>query len=452
LLFFRGNRNYIVMGQLALLGGVPVVQTPFPHWPVFDQREVEATRAIAASGVWDSTHPVVAELETQFAAFHDSRHGLAVTNGSQTMEMILRGLGVGPGDEVIVPAFTFVATATAVLMVGATPIIVDICPETFTLDPAAVEAAIIPRTKAVMAVHIAGVTGTIPEIVRLAEHHQLYVIEDCAHAHGSQSRGQCAGSLGQAASFSFQGGKVITAGEGGMITTSNDALYQNCWSQREGGCRQGDNAIGTIGSNYRMTAFQAAVIKVQFERFQQQIPRKLQNIALLDQGLGQIDGITPQYRHHQDRAPGYLYMFYYDAQAFNNLPRYLFVKALAAEGIPCGEAGYPPLYKTPLFQNRNFGPGGQVMTQDWGGQPLPDYASFSLPHVERVVRDVVIFPHANLLAESTQMYAILEAVQKIQRQARQWPTLANTIAFGTATLGRKVVSKLQRFRSPTQET
>ncbi|MGB7415940.1 MAG: DegT/DnrJ/EryC1/StrS family aminotransferase [Thermosynechococcaceae cyanobacterium] len=433
------------MGQLALLGGAPVVQTPFPNWPVFDQGEVEATWAIATSGIWDSTHPVVAELEHQFAAFHGTRHGLAVTNGSQTMEMILRGLGVGPGDEVIVPAFTFVATATAVLMVGATPIIVDVCPETFTLDPAVVESAITPRTKAVMPVHIAGVTGTINEIVQLAQQHQLYVIEDCAHAHGSQSRGRSAGSFGSAASFSFQGGKVITAGEGGMITTNDDDLYQNCWSQREGGQQQGGDSIDiyTIGSNYRMTAFQAAVIKVQFERFQRQIPHKLQNIAVLDKGFRQIDGITPQYRDPQDMAPGYLYMFYYDAWAFNGLPRYLFVKALEAEGIPCGEAGYPPLYKTPLFQKRNFGPGGQVMTHDWGGNPFPDYAALSLPNVERIVQDVVIFPHANLLAESEHMQGILEAVQKIQRQARQWPTLANKIAFSAATLSRKVISKLR---------
>ncbi|MGF1600595.1 MAG: DegT/DnrJ/EryC1/StrS family aminotransferase [Thermosynechococcaceae cyanobacterium] len=436
------------MGQLALLGGAPIVQTPFSDWPVFDQREVEATRAIAASGIWDSTHPVVAELEAQFSAFHDTCHGLTVTNGSQTMEIILRGLGVGRGDEVIVPAFTFLATATAVLMVGATPIIVDICPKTFTLDPEAVKTAITPRTKAVMPVHIAGVTGTINEIVQIAAQHQLFVIEDCAHAHGSQSRGRSAGSFGNAGSFSFQGGKVITAGEGGMITTNDEDLYQNCWSQREGGQRQGKDPANcyVVGSNYRMTAFQAAVVQVQFERFQQQIPQKLENIARLDAGLSQIDGITPQYRHPQDRAPGYLYMFYYDAKAFNGLSRYLFVKALEAEGIPCGEAGYPPLYKTPLFQNRNFGPGGQVMSKDWGGHPFPDYASLSLPNVEQVVQDVVIFPHANLLAESEQMQGIIDAVQKIQHQARQWPAFTNTIAFGAAALSRKVSSKLQRLR------
>ena len=251
------EQQHSAMGQIALLGGAPAVRTPFPCWPVFDQREVEATRAIAASGIWDASHPVVAELENQFAQFHQSSYGLAVTNGSQSLEIILRVMGIGPGDEVIVPAFTFVISATAVLMVRATPIIVDICPDTFTLDPAAVKAAITPRTKAIMPVHIAGVTGTIDEIVQMATEHQLHVIEDCAHAHGSQRQGKSAGSFGVAASFSFQGGKVITAGEGGMITTSDQALYQNCLQQRDGENLQSE----LIGSNYRMTAFQAAVVQ-----------------------------------------------------------------------------------------------------------------------------------------------------------------------------------------------
>ncbi len=436
------------MNQLALLGGKPVLKTAFPQWPIFDQQEVMAAKAIVESGLWDSNHPVTTELEAAFAKFQGTRYALAVTNGSQTMEIILRALGVGVGDEVIVPAYTFIATAMAALMVGATPIIVDVQPDTMTLDPNAVRAAITNRTKAIMPVHVAGVVGAIDEILQIATEHNLFVIEDCAHAHGATHRSQGAGGLGIAGSFSFQGGKVITAGEGGMITTNDKALYEACWSLREGGAAYPSQAlnqshtISRMGSNYRMTAIQSAITMVQLQRFKSQIKTRLTNTDRLDQQLSQIAGIVPQYRHPEDQSPGYLYLFYYDSKEFNGLSRQLFVKALQAEGIPSGLSGYPPLYRTDLFRDRTFAAGGGKQDYDLSGQAFPDYGTFYLQNVERIDREVICIPHSTLLGESHQIDAIAEAIQKIQLHTRRASPATNKITYSLAVIQRKISKKI----------
>ena len=441
--------NTLTRNKLALFGGDPLISPQFPAWPVFDQNEVQAVRAIAESGQWGADHPILSQLESNFAKFQGTRYALAVTNGSQTMEMILRALGIGPGDEVIVPAYTFVATATAVLMVGATPIVVDVQADTMTLDPEAFRTAITSRTRAVMTVHLAGVTGAIDEICQIAQSHNIEVIEDCAHAHGAEFKGRRTGGFGIAGSFSFQGGKVITSGEGGMITTNDEQLYQRCWSLREGGRQQQFFAqpdFSRLGSNYRMTAFQAAVTQIQLDRFADEVPRRLHNIQLLDQGLSQIEGITSQYRHPESASPGYLYLFYYNPEAFNGLSRYLFVSALQAEGIPGGLSGYPPLYRTALFQDRAFSPAGLPVTDDFNGHPLPDYASMFLPNVERISRDVVCLPHSVMLGEPEQMERIVDAICRIQNQSYKMIRPANKLVFGLATVKTKVRSKLRLDR------
>jgi dTDP-4-amino-4,6-dideoxygalactose transaminase len=441
------------MSKLALFGGTPTLTQPFPKWPQFDQEEVIAATTIVKSGIWDSSHPITSELEAQFASFQGTRYALAVTNGSQTMEIILRALGVGIGDEVIVPAYTFIATAMAVLMVGAIPIIVDVQHETMTLDPIAVRKAITDRTKAIMPVHIAGVTGAIAEILQLAQQYNLFVIEDCAHAHGATYRSQGAGGLGIAGSFSFQGGKVITAGEGGMITTNDKALYEACWSLREGGipypsasAQSNGTDLLRIGSNYNMTAIQSAITLVQMRRFSEQKRQRLENADRLDQHLRKISGIIPQYRHFQDEAPGYLYLFYYEAKEFNGLSRQLFVKALQAEGVPAGLSGYPPLYRTNLFRDRTFAAGGKQQHYDLSGNPCPDYAALSLPVVEQIDREVICLPHSTLIGTTDQIDAIAEAIQKIQTCADQGLPVTNKIVFSIASVGKKISNKVQSRR------
>jgi dTDP-4-amino-4,6-dideoxygalactose transaminase len=427
------------MDKLALFDGNPVVQGTFPEWPIFDQREVQAVQAIVESGQWWMTNPVIAEFERDFAQFQGTEKGLAVTNGTHTLEIILRALGIGLGDEVIVPAYTFIATATAVLMTGATPILVDVDADTFTLDPEKFREAITPRTKAVIPVHFAGVTGRIDEILQIAQDKKLFVVEDCAHAHGAESRGRRTGSLGIAGSFSFQAYKTMTAGEGGAIVTNHPKLYEKCWSLYNCGRPYGgtDNKeYSHLGSNYRMTPFQAALLQIQLQRMTEQIPQRLANIAILDAGLGAVEGIMPQYRDPQDKAPGYLYCFYYDAKAFNGLSRSMFIKALRAEGVPCSAASYPAIHHTTLFRNRCFGANGQKLNQDSVGNPLPDYAKLTLPNSERIEKEAVFLPHQIMLGETQQMQAVVEAIQKIQLYAQK--SASPLLSWGIGMIRKKV--------------
>ena len=187
------------MDKLAVLGGTPTKQNPFPAWPQYDDRERQALLNVLDSRVWWRT-PGTATLnfEQEFAAYHGAKHGIACTNGTAALEIVMAALGIAPGDEVIVPDYTFVATASAVLFAGALPVMVDIDPRTYCIDPDAIEAAITPRTKAIMAVHVAGHPADLDRIPEIAKKHGLFFIEDSAHAHGSEWRGRKVGTFGDA--------------------------------------------------------------------------------------------------------------------------------------------------------------------------------------------------------------------------------------------------------------
>src|SRR5215831_16156226 len=174
------------MGELAITGGTKVKRKAFPVWPIYDETEKRALEEVLESGVWWRTPGTrTLAFEKEFAEFQNARHGIAVTNGTAALEVVIMALGVGPGDEVIVPNFTFVATASAVLAAGAMPVMVDVLRETHCIDPALAEEAITPRTKAIIAVHIGGHPADLDSLTALAQKHGLALIEDCAHAHGS---------------------------------------------------------------------------------------------------------------------------------------------------------------------------------------------------------------------------------------------------------------------------
>ena len=206
------------MQKLAILGGEPVKDTPFPEWPVYDESERQALMEVLDSRVWWRT-PGTRSLafEGEFAAFQQAKHGIAVTNGTAALEVAVAALGIGPGDEVIVPDFTFVATASAVLFAGALPVLVDVAPDTYCLDPDLVEAAITGRTKAIIAVHVAGHPADLDRLAEIARRRNLYLVEDSSHAHGSEWKGRRVGAIGNIGTFSFQQSKLMTAGEGGMV-------------------------------------------------------------------------------------------------------------------------------------------------------------------------------------------------------------------------------------------
>ena len=410
------------MNQLAILGGQPAVQKSFQNNLSFDNREVEAAVAVAESGEWwmgKNGNPHVKKLEKTFSNFHQTKYSLAVTNGTHALEIILSNLGIGHGDEVIIPAYGSVATAMAVLMVGATPILVDVHLSTMTIEPNAVKAAITRRSKAIITVHLGGVMGEIDEILKIAKTYYLFVVEDCTHAHGAESNGRRAGSLGIAAAFDFQSGQMIAGGEGGMIVTSDRKLYESCWSQHNCGRHLGKSRgeYYTIGTNYRMATFQAAVIQVQLERFILQMSQRLDAIDLLDRELNQIPGIIPQYRYPMDRSPAYRYSFSYHSDAFAGLPRDRFVAALQAEGVPCQTSPYEPLYRLPIFQWRRFGAAGESLPHDLKGNQLPDYRDLCLPNTEHLAQTVVCLPHQVTLADVETLVAIITAIRKIRNNA-----------------------------------
>lgn len=345
--------------SLALFGGQKVRHKPFPAWPVFGPEEEQRLLAALRSGKWGKLHgEEVAEFERRFAEMHGCKHGIAVVNGTVSLRIALMAAGLQAEDEVIVPPYTFLATATAVVEANAIPVFADIELDTFNLDPQAIEAAITPRTRAIIPVHMGGQPADMEAIMAIARKHRLVVIEDAAHAHGALYRGQPVGSLGHLGSFSFQSSKNLTCGEGGIIVTSDDALAQACRSIHNCGRKAGGlwYEHHFMSGNYRLGEFQGAVLNSQLDRLQVQTCTRDANHRYLEAQLRRIPGVLPQRRTQAcTRHSGHLFLFRLDAKVFG-APRETILQALQAEGIPaCG--GYAvPLYRQPLFLNRAFGP------------------------------------------------------------------------------------------------
>ncbi|HEY5914426.1 MAG TPA: DegT/DnrJ/EryC1/StrS family aminotransferase [Verrucomicrobiae bacterium] len=344
---------------LALLGGTPLRTRPFPSWPVFGKTEETRLLRTLRSGQWGRLDgKEVAEFENRFAAAHGCRHGLALVNGTVSLRIALLAAGIRAEDEVIVPPYTFFSTASAVVEANAVPVFADIDLNTFNLDPAATERAITTRTRAIIPVHFAGQPADMRAMMALARKRRLVVIEDAAHAHGALYRGRPAGSLGHAASFSFQSSKNLTSGEGGIITTNDDALAESCRSIHN--CGRIPTGVWYehhwISGNYRLSEFQGAILNSQLDRLESQTRTRDRNGKYLAARLGALPGIYPQKRSADCARHSYhLFMLRLDGRAFG-APRSAVLEALRAEGIPCS-AGYGfPLPRQPMFLNKAFGP------------------------------------------------------------------------------------------------
>lgn len=347
------------MQQLALFGGVPIRTKPFPAWPIFGEAEEARLLRTLRSGHWGRLQgSEVAEFENRFAAMHGCRHGIAVVNGTVSLRIALLAAGIRAEDEVIIPPYTFISTASAVVEANAVPVFADIDLHTFNLDPRAVEAAITPRTRAIIPVHFAGQPADMDAITALARARGLVVIEDAAHAHGASYKGRPAGSLGHMASFSFQSSKNLTSGEGGLITTNDDRLAESCRSIQN--CGRVPDGVWyehhVIAGNYRLGEFQGAILNCQLDRLEDQTRTRDLNGQYLASRLESLPGLYPQARSAACTRHGYhLFMLRIDAAAFG-APRAAVLEALEAEGIPCS-AGYGfSLPDQPLFRNKAFGP------------------------------------------------------------------------------------------------
>ncbi len=422
------------MSRLAIFGGTPVRSKPFPGWPVFDQAEEAALLEVLHSGKWwryaypDSDDPAgatgskVAEFQLAFARFQGAKFGIACANGTAALEVLLKALGVGPGDEVIVPAYTFVATATAVLMVNAIPIFADIDYDTFTLDPASVERAVTRSTKAIIPVHFAGQAADMGAILQIAKQRKLAVVEDAAHGHGGAWKGQGLGSIGDGGTFSFQASKNMTSGEGGLIITNDEKCATLCESYTSLGRKSQAPWYEhyRLGWNYRMTEFQGAILLQQLKRLDTQNFRRRENATYLTGQLSHIPGIrTLRVPDYATRHSYHLYMVGVNERELG-VSRADFLAALEKEGVPCSGGYAHPVYQNPMFLKRDF------YAHDWPAASghedgNVDYSAFAAlcPNAERACRQAVWIEHRLLLAEKEDMDDIVRAISKIYENRKE---------------------------------
>lgn len=342
------------MAELAIRGGTPTRPQGFPAWPVWDQAEVRAVDEVVRSGSWGGfpePGPRAAEFEATFAEYQGARHGILMMNGTVTMEVALKALGIGWGDEVIVPALTFVATAYAPMAAGALPIIVDVEPTTWTIDLDQVEAAITTRTRAIMPVHLGQQMADMDRLTEIATRHGLAVVEDCAHAHGQMWAGRGAGCIGDFGSFSHQSSKILTSGEGGTLLTSDDDLARRAHSIIDcGRPKDAEEKEYTFGANYRLGELQAALLVTQMGRFEDQRAEREQAAIVFEELAPQVPGVTIKPRDARiTRWSFYNYIFAIDPEAFAGATNLVVAAALEAEGIPA-EVQYPPMSRYDLFQ------------------------------------------------------------------------------------------------------
>jgi len=342
------------MADLAIRGGTPVRPQGYPAWPVWDDAEVRAVTDVVRSGSWGGfpePGPKAAEFETAFAAYQGARHGILMMNGTVTMEVALKALGIGWGDEVIVPALTFVATAYAPMAAGALPVIVDVEPETWTIDLDQVEAAITPRTKAIMPVHLGQQMVDMDRLIEIAGRQGLAVVEDCAHAHGQMWSGRGAGCIGDFGSFSHQSSKILTSGEGGTLLTSDDDLARRAHSIIDcGRPKDAEEKEYTFGANYRLGELHAALLVTQMARFEAQRAEREETAKLFEELAPQVPGVTIKPRDARiTRWSFYNYIFAIDPDAFAGATNLVVAAALEAEGIPA-EVQYPPMSRYDLYQ------------------------------------------------------------------------------------------------------
>ncbi|MEX0886689.1 MAG: DegT/DnrJ/EryC1/StrS family aminotransferase [Phycisphaeraceae bacterium] len=405
------------MPKLAIHGGSPAAgDVTMPRWPAFDDINEKALVEAFRSGTWwrggtieSQAASKTGEFERAFAEFQGAEHALAVNSGTTAVEIALRAAGVKPGDEVIVPDLSFVVTGSACLPVGAYPVFVDVDPRTGQLDADAIEAAISPRTSAICLVHFGGYPADMDRIPDIARKHNLALIEDCAHAHGSQWRGRGVGTFGDFGTFSFQQFKSLTAGEGGMLVTNDIERWRAAYRFHNLGRleHKGQYEFYEMSSNLRLTNLQGALLLSQMPRFKQQVERRNVAVKRLDEKLGAIPGIEPQPADARITRRGFYYYIYrYNAEAFKGLPRERFLEAIRAEGVKVAGKGYgSALHTYPLFRNMDV-PSEYTNCQ---------YRTQSCPVAERLAKqEVCTFAHQLLLLDDASLDRIAEAIAKVQ--------------------------------------
>ena len=395
---------------LAIEGGAPLRVRPYPAWPQWDEREEAAIQETLRSGQWWAPGgSQVKRFEQEFAAYHDARYAVAVTNGSAALEVCLRAARVDWGDEVITTPYTFIATANACLLVGAIPRFVDLLPDTWNMNPAQVEAAITPRTRAIIAVHIGGEPADMDSLGEIARRHGLLLIEDACQAHGAIWQGRKVGAIGDVGCFSFQASKNITGGEGGMILTNDEGWAERCWSvgnvgrQRHGEWYQHI----ALASNYRLSEWAGAVLRAQLSRMEGQAERRSHNAAYLADALSEVKGIAPLVGDPRVTRNAYhLFKMWYQPECFGGRTSREFAAAMQAEGIPIGAGYLEPLSRTQVVVERT-----RFIGEKLG---LPSLPAPDCPVAEAACARGLWLLQSVLLAEQGDLDDIVRAALKVQ--------------------------------------
>jgi len=404
--------------KLAALGGTPVRNTPFPSWPVIGEKEekdlIETLRGKRWNRIGGS---VVEKFEKVWAEQLGARHCLATSSGTSALVCSVNALEIGPGDEVIVPPYTFVATVNPVLLNHALPVFVDTDRETSQIDASKIERAITTRTRAIIPVHLGGSVANLDAILPIAKKRNLFIIEDACQSHLAEWRGRKAGTLGDLGCFSFQASKHLNSGEGGAVVSDNASLIEICKSFHNQGRGEMNAGMGYVrnGDNRRLTEFQGALLLAQLTRLEEQAKTREQNAAYLTKMLREIPGITPARMYEGCTRNAYhIYMLRYDANHFSGLARERFLKALRAEGIPCS-SGYTPLNKEPFLKNTL---GSRAFRYIYSPKVIADLEERNrCPENDRLCQEAVWFSQTVLLGGRPDMDQIAEAIRKIQKQA-----------------------------------
>ncbi len=381
----------------------------FAPWPDFDQEQIDAVCEVLRSGrvnYW--TGDEIRRFEEEFAAYCGTRHAVAVANGTVALELALVALDIGPGDEVIVTPRTFIASASAIALRGATPVFADVDPDSQNITADTIRPHITPRTRAILCVHLAGWPCEMADIVALARRHNLAVIEDCAQAHGAEYRGRRCGALGDIAAFSFCQDKIMTTGgEGGMLTTNDPQLWRRAWSYKDHGkdwdrvhAREPHRVFrwlhGSVGTNWRMTEMQAAIGRVQLRRLPEWLQQRARLASVLNEQLVGQAGLRiavppPHVRHAYYK----FYAFLTEEVLTAGWTRDEIVRAVQALGVPCGSGICPAVYREQAFVSAGLVPAASLpVAEQLGHTSLmllvhPTLTARSVQYAARAVRAVI---------------------------------------------------------------
>ena len=420
------------MEKLSIKGGAPIREERYPLWPQAGEQERYWVEKVLSGQKWfagprgDDPDSLCTLFGNRFAAMHASKYSVLVSNGSVSIEISLRALGIKPGDEVIVPAYTFISTATSALMVGAIPVFADISNTSYCLDPKDLERKITSATKAIIPVHLGGQMADMPVICSIAEKHGLKIVEDCAQAIGSAWMEKPAGTWGDLGSFSFQSNKTLTSGEGGLVLTNSADLTERLRAFCAFGRIKSSNAERSsayqsqfLSGNYRLSEVQAAILLGQLERFAAQDGIRQENAAYLTDRLKTIPGISPIKVEAEGSKHGYYYyLMRYDKKAFGNLSPNALSRALAAEGVPFIPGDARPIYRSDVFKPKTLRKFLHPEMSDLY-QKRSNAGQANCPQAEKACENTLILRHQVLLGDRKSMDDIVAALDKVQKNIQQ---------------------------------